>query len=270
MTRLSPAQRAIKTQQDAASLNLSTLANQQSSFLTDYMKEPFKYNPGEHEEWAGGLYDDLNDNRIAHADEALRSRLAGQGIKEGSEAYDREMHNFTGGQMDARNKFMLDSYDTGMNTALTNRNQPINEIIGLMRGGAVSQPNFMGTSMPTIPTTDTAGLINANFDQRMDRYKTGLAQSNNLLGGLFGLGSSLIMASDERVKENIEPLDFKVNGHNVYEYDYKGKFDDGERHVGVMAQEVQKTRPDAVKTGRDGVKRVHYGKLFGMGEELAA
>jgi hypothetical protein len=91
-----------------------------------------------------------------------------------------------------------------------------------------------------------------------------------MLGGLFGLGSSLIAASDVRVKENIEPLDFKIDGHNVYSYDYKGKFDDGERHVGVMAQEVEKTRPDAVKTGKDGVKRVHYGKLFGIGKRMAS
>jgi hypothetical protein len=269
-TQLSDAQRAIHRQQNKASLNLSTLANNQSGFLNDYMSKPFEYDPGEHESWAGGLYDELNNDKTAQADESLRTRLANQGIKEGSEAYDREMQNFTAGTGDSRSRFLLDSYNTGMQTALTNRNQPINEITALMSGGQVSQPQFMGAQMPTIPTTDTAGLINANYDQRFNRYQLGQQQQQGMLGGLFGLGSSLIMASDERVKENIEPLDFKVNGHNVYEYDYKGKFDDGERHIGVMAQEVEKKRPDAVATGKDGVKRVHYGRLFGLGEGMSA
>jgi hypothetical protein len=268
-TRLSQDQRLIKDQQDAASLNLSTLANTQSGFLNDYMKEPFEYDPGEHEQWAGGLYDELNSDRESQADESLRTRLANQGIKEGSEAYDREMQNFTAGTGDSRNKFLLDSYNTGMQTALTNRNQPINEITALMSGGQVSQPQFMGAQMPTIPTTDTAGLINANYDQRFNRYQLGQQQSQQMLGGLFGLGSSLIAASDERVKENIEPLG-EVAGEKVYSYDYKGKFDDGERHIGVMAQDIERKRPDAVMTGKDGVKRVHYGRLFGIGERMSA
>jgi hypothetical protein len=268
-TFLSPAQRAIKKQQDAASLNLSTLANNQSSFLNDYMAEPFSYNPGEHEGWALGLYDQLNAPKEAQADESLRTRLANQGIKEGSEAYDREMQNFRSGATDSRNKFLLDSYNTGMQTALTERNQPINEITSLMSGSQVSQPSFMGANMPTIPTTDVAGLINTNYDQRFNRYQYQQRQQQQMLGGLFGLGSSLIAASDERVKEDIEPLG-EIEGQNVYSYKYKGDFNDGETHIGVMAQEVEQKRPDAVMTGKDGVKRVHYGKLFGLGERMAA
>lgn len=268
-TKLSPLQRKIQRQEDEASLNLSKLARQQSRFLGDYMKEPFRYDPGQHEGWALGLYDKLNADKESQADEALRTRLANQGIKVGTEAYDREMRNLTSGTQDARNKFLLDSYQTGFQTAQANRNQPINEITALMSGSQVSQPNFMGANMPTIPTTDVAGLINTNYDQRLNRYQMQQQQRNQLLGGLFRLGSSLIMASDRRVKEDVEPVG-KVDGHQIYAYDYKGKFDDGKRHVGVMAQEVEKKRPDAVITGRDGVKRVHYGRLFGLGERVAA
>jgi hypothetical protein len=31
--------------------------------------------------------------------------------------------------------------------------------------------------------------------------------------------------------------------------------------LGVMAQELEKSRPDAVMTGPDGLKRVDYGKV---------
>jgi hypothetical protein len=269
ITKLNPMQRDILKQQNKTSLNLSQLAKSQSGFLQDYMDKPFSYDTGEHEQWAGGLYDKLNSERSTQADESLRTRLANQGIKEGSEAYDREMRNLTAGSDDARNRFMLDSFQTGQQTALSNRNQPINEIIGLMSGSQVQQPNFQGANMPTIPTTDTAGLINANYDQQMSRYGMQQQQRNSLLGGLFGLGGSMIMASDARVKEDIEPVG-EVEGHPIYSYEYKGKFDDGKRHVGVMAQEVEQTRPDAVLTGPDGVKKVHYGKLFGLGERMAA
>lgn len=268
-TKLSPRQEEILKQQDKASINLSELAKKQSGFLGKYMAKPFEYDPGTHEGWALGLYDKLNAEKEAQTDEALRTRLANQGIKEGSEAYDRELRNLSSGTQDARNRFLLDSYGTGFQTAKATRDQPINEITALMSGSQINNPQFQGANMPTIPTTDVAGLINTNYDQRLNRYNLMQQQRNQLMGGLFGLGSSLIMASDKRVKENIKPAG-RLMGEKIYTYDYKGKFDDGKRHVGVMAQDVEKRRPDAVATGPDGVKRVHYGRLFSMGEGLAA
>lgn len=265
-TTLSPQQQAVKDQQDAANLNLSSLANQQSGFLQDYMSEPFQYNPGQHEQWAMGLYDDLASSRDTRASEDLRTRLANQGIKAGSDAYNREMEALTTGTGNARNQFMLDSYQTGFQTAQAQRNQPINEITALLSGSQVSQPQFMGANMPTIPTTDVGGLINQNYNQRLGAWQTEVANRQSLLGGLFGLGGDLGAAwikSDERVKEDIEPVG-ELKGHKLFEYSYKGD-PEKKKHVGVMAQKVEKKRPDAVMTGADGIKRVNYGKLFEAG-----
>jgi hypothetical protein len=258
---LSPEQQAIQGQQRGAELNLSTLANNQSGFLNDYMAEPFSYDPGQHEGWALGLYDKLNNDKISQDSEALRSRLADQGIKAGSEAYNREMQAFGSGNMDSRNRFLLDSYKTGFGTAQAERNQPINEITALLSGSQVSQPNFVNAQQPTIPTTDTAGLINENYNQQMGLYQQRMAQSQNLLGGLFGLGSSLIM-SDKRTKENIRKVG-EVEGNPVYSYSYKHD-PEHRKHIGVMAQEAEKKNPDAVET-IGGIKHVNYGELFGMG-----
>ncbi len=41
---LSPQQQAIKDQNDGASLNLDTLANNQGAFLNDHIAEPFQSN----------------------------------------------------------------------------------------------------------------------------------------------------------------------------------------------------------------------------------
>lgn len=156
-----------------------------------------------------------------------------------------------------------------LNETFAARNQPLNEISGLLSGAQITSPSFVPTQGQSIPTVDYAGLVNQNYQNQLGAYQAKQAQTQGLLGGLFGLGSSAIMASDERVKTAIEPVG-SVKGHPIYEYRYTGKFDDGKKHVGVMAQEVQRKRPDAVMTGADGVKRVNYGLLFDIGRERLA
>jgi len=81
--------------------------------------------------------------------------------------------------------------------------------------------------------------------------------SNTGLMDLIGtLGSAWLTGSDIRIKENITP-DGTWKGHNVYHFNYIG---DGLRRRGVMAQEVEQTRPDAVME-IDGIKHVNYGAL---------
>ncbi|MEO1108749.1 MAG: hypothetical protein AAFX90_12580 [Pseudomonadota bacterium] len=190
---LSGAQQAIKDQDDAAQLNLATLANNQSGFLNDYMAQPFEYGVGEHEAWAGGLYDDLNTEGNAQAAESLTAQLANRGINIGSEAYNREMANLRESQDNARNRFMLDSHSTGMNMAMAERNQPINEITALLSGSQVSHPNFVNANTAQIPTTDVAGNINANYNQQLGIWQQEQANSNALLDGLFGLGGAALI-----------------------------------------------------------------------------
>ena len=68
----------------------------------------------------------------------------------------------------------------------------------------------------------------------------------------------------ERVKEDIKLIG-KKNGHKWYEFKYKGK--EG-LYRGVMAQDVEKTHPEAVEE-IDGIKRVFYNKL-GLEMEVVA
>ena len=76
------------------------------------------------------------------------------------------------------------------------------------------------------------------------------------LTGMGQLASLFMGLSDVRAKENIVP-DGTWKGHNVYNFNYKG---DKSPRRGVMAQEVERTRPDAVyEIG--GVKHVAYGLL---------
>lgn len=264
-TTLSPAQQAIKDQQDQASLGLSTLGNNQTKFLQDYLSKPFD---GSNEATEARLLE-LGRKRLdpilADQDQQLQSTLAGKGIKEGSDAYYKSIGQQSRDRNDAYNQLILGGHQQAFSEAQAERNQPINEITALLSGGQVSQPNFMGANMPTIPTTDVAGLINENFNQKMNVYNTKAAQSQNILGGLFGLGAAGIYASDKRVKKDIEPVG-ELKGHKIYEYRYKDEPGNAPKSIGVMAQEVQRKRPDAIVKDGSGVLKVNYGALFGMGE----
>jgi len=145
-----------------------------------------------------------------------------------------------------RNQWLQEQY--------ANRNQPINEISALMSGSQVSQPNFVNAPSTQIPTTDYAGITQQGFQNQMGLYNTQMQQSNALLGGVLGLGAGALKLSDKREKEQIDRVGtvFAANADGkrkqlpVYEYEYK---DDASstRHVGPMAQDIEKIEPRAVE-----------------------
>ena len=89
-----------------------------------------------------------------------------------------------------------------------------------------------------------------------------LESANRALGAsVIGTGIGLAVASDRRAKEDIQMIGKHSNGLNIYTFRYKDKdFGDGV-YRGVMADEVEKVRPDCVVPGSDGFMRVNYAKL---------
>ena len=87
----------------------------------------------------------------------------------------------------------------------------------------------------------------------------GTSAASGIGSGLSSLWSSLpslATFSDERVKENKERVGALHDGTPVWSYNYIG---DPVPRIGLMAQEVEKTHPDAVTT-IGGIKAVDYGK----------
>lgn len=119
--------------------------------------------------------------------------LLNRGITPGSEAYNLAMQSVGQQENDAYNQLLLGGRGQAVQEALTQRNQPINEITALLSGSQVSQPNFTGTPQTNVAGTDIAGLT-------MDAYKYGpLAQyqaeqqnKQAMMGGLFGLGGAAL------------------------------------------------------------------------------
>ncbi|WP_427351162.1 tail fiber domain-containing protein [Erwinia amylovora] len=91
-----------------------------------------------------------------------------------------------------------------------------------------------------------------------------MAQSQGLLGGLFGLGAAGIMASDRRVKKDINKVGETDGGQNIYSFRYKSG---GPMQLGLMAQEVEKDDPGAV-VEIGGIKHVNYPRALSLGSSL--
>jgi hypothetical protein len=75
-------------------------------------------------------------------------------------------------------------------------------------------------------------------------------------GGFRGGGGG--RRSDLALKHDVTLLGHLDNGLGYYRFSYLGS---DKAYVGVIAQEVQAVRPDAVMRGHDGYLRVDYDKL---------
>lgn len=253
---LSPQQQAIKGQNDRASLNLSTLGADLSGSLGKQLTGNFSLG---NEAVEGRLFD-LGRKRLdplmAQRDEDLRTRLANQGIKAGSAAYDREMGLMGQQQNDAYNQLLLTGRGQASQELLTEDNARINQISALMSGGQVSSPNFMtGANVGPIATTDNASIIANNDQARMNAWGQNQAAMGSMIGGLGGL----FALSDERAKDDKEKIGETDDGMGIYSFRYKGS---PETQVGLMAQDVKRKKPAAVRKRPDGLFEVDYARAL--------
>ncbi|WP_085033941.1 tail fiber domain-containing protein [Ensifer aridi] len=159
-------------------------------------------------------------------------------------------------------KFNLQNQERAqyLNELYAKRSQPLNEITALMSGAQVNNPSFVPTQSNPMPTVDYAGLVQQDYANKMGAYNTQQANMQSMFGGLLGFGGQLASLSDKRAKKDVK----KVGG--LYEYRYKGEGKNAPKRIGVMAQEVEKVRPDVVSRRPDGLRQVNYGALFNAGK----
>ena len=74
----------------------------------------------------------------------------------------------------------------------------------------------------------------------------------------FTNSGHLPLVSDLRLKEDVFPVEYLNNGLALYRFRYKWS---NQQYVGVIAQEVARTHPDAIMSGPDGYLRVDYERL---------
>lgn len=220
-------------------------------------------------------------------EEALRNRLANQGITLGSEAYNREINLQDQGANDLRMQAALQ----GINLDQANRSaalqeqaylqdRPLNLINALRSGNQVTSPQFQQfAQQATTQGPNMLGAAQAQYQADKDAANASSAGSSGMMSGLLGVGGAAVGGmfggpggamlggqlgsglgsafSDERLKTNIKRIGTHPVGVGVYEYDYIWG---GGKQVGVMAQELEKVRPDAVFEV-NGFKAVNYDRI---------
>ena len=117
--------------------------------------------------------------------------------------------------------------------------------------------------------TGAAGAIPAGYGTTTTVQRDPMGSLGGLLGGVGSAGKGLAAMgfmpfSDARLKENIRSLG-QVGDFNLYEWDWNDEGvaagAGGDPTYGVIAQEVEKIRPEYVVMGDDGYRRVNYGAI---------
>lgn len=220
---LSPSQQALFDQQNQLQQGLFGAQDQALSRVNQTMGQGFDTSalPA-----AGSVYDptlatnnatDLIMQRINpqldRQQDALRAQLANQGITQGSQAYNTALTQFGQTRNDAQNQAALAGINLGMqqqglqyNQQTQNRQNalalssylrslPLNELNALRTGNQVSMPQFPGyAQQATTGGPDLLGAAQNTYNANLGAYNAQQAQSSGTMGGLFGIGSSILGA----------------------------------------------------------------------------
>jgi hypothetical protein len=74
------------------------------------------------------------------------------------------------------------------------RNQPLNQITGLMSGSQIQMPQFQGYQGANIAAAPIYQGVQDTFQGQMDQYGIRQGAKNNMMSGLMGLGGSAMGA----------------------------------------------------------------------------
>ena len=140
----------------------------------------------------------------------------------------------------------------GINEAMArhdfNSNLPQNKLANYMQ---MIQGNYGGTNT----STGTQYLPGQNI---LSQVLGGLMGGVGTLGQTGAFGKAGWLASDERLKDDMEPVGETYDGDTIYRYTYKGS---STPMFGVSAQEIAKTKPHAVAKTPSGYLALNYGAL---------
>jgi hypothetical protein len=137
------------------------------------------------------------------------------------------------------------------------RGMSLNEMNALLSGQQVSMPNM--PSFAAAQRSETPNILGATqmgYDAALGAVNAQNAAFGNLLGAGAQLGSAAFMFSDRRLKSNLKRVGTHSIGVGIYDYTMMGM-----PQRGVIAQEVERVRPDLVKRHANGYLMVNYGGL---------
>ena len=223
------------------------------------------------------------DPQWAKMQEQQQSQLAAQGIDPTSEAGRNASDQMSRQRTDAYNQANLGAIQMGgqeaqrqqgmdinaqqnyISNLIRQRQEPLQEYQSLMSGQGVQSPQFAGFNQATMGQAPQ--LLQAAMG--IGQYGLQAADMNNQFWGsaMSGLGQvgaaaapALIGLSDEQCKTDIERLPEEAFPGVPWA---RWKWREGHAGLtfGVVAQDLQKVRPDLVYRGEDGLLRVDYSRV---------
>lgn len=175
--------------QSAISGNLALLPDMQRR-IGERLSQP-AFDP-----MSGNTRQEVMDAMLSRMDfgadeESLRTRLANQGLTEGSVPWQREMDTFGQSRNDARMQALINSGQEMTN--LFNLDQaarlsPVNELNAVSGSAQGMAPDFGFTSS----SANLSNPAELQYQEALDRYNAKNATRNQVIGGMFNLGAAAI------------------------------------------------------------------------------
>lgn len=262
-TTLSPEMQKIVNTNSENALQSGYLQNTLTKNAASTLSKPLDLSWGKIASNIYGLEKHTLDPQWAQASQVNAQSLADQGLTPGSQGAGYQNTQFGIDKGNAYNNAMLNAQGQAVQDITTQYNSPLNALSALRSNSQVQQPGVGQTASSAQGNVGAAPYANVaqgnyaigsqNFNAaqqaQQSQYQAQQQQQSQLMGGLFGLGSSLLsgglgLLSDRRDKTNIERLgkDDKT-GLPIYAYDYKAGSRTGPKRVGPMAQDVEKKYP---------------------------
>ena len=134
--------------------------------------------------------------RFARAEDAMRSRLANQGLDQTSEAYKSATGDLALQQNEARNSLVSGLQQQMFNQGLQGRQQQLSELApGLAYGTGSTSGNFANYNQVQQDNVNVAQLAGINQQNQMDAYQAKMAQQNAMYGALASLAGTATKAA---------------------------------------------------------------------------
>ena len=210
------------------------------------------------------------DPELKSQRETLALELANRGIPINSEAYNSAMNRLEQQQGSQLNQLSLQSQIAGIQTAEAQRQARFNEISSLLGRSQVGAGANFGQTQSGYQGLDIMGAEQAKLNRASQEaigIRNNQAMQNaamwqaagSAIGGIAGgIGAAF---SDIALKTNIQFENKIKNNLPIYTFEYINKNHGVGRFEGVMAQDVEKTYPQAVSISPEGYKMVDYSQI---------
>lgn len=140
------------------------------------------------------------DTDLGRRQESVESQLIAQGIPKGSEAWNREMERLDRGRNDALSQATLTADDRAMQERrqlitelLAERQTPLNEVSAFRTGSQIQPLQFSGVQGANVGAAPVFDAATQQGAYGMGQYGQKMGTYNNMMSGLFRLGSAAVI-----------------------------------------------------------------------------